>query len=338
MDFFSPFAPNPLSMTSLNKLRDWALLLACNIIWGTQFVVYKRVQQDVGPLTAALLAIGCATLLLIPLVHYQARRSLTKDRKITKRRMPTKDVFAFILIGLAGQVVAQCCVAMGVRFTLASNAALLGFALPVSTALMAYMLLGERMNLTRWISFMLALAGVVVSSGIRWTDVNLSNKRFLLGNMLIFLAVNGGAFYNVYSKKLLTRYSPLQVLLYSYYVVIVFLLPVTIYAELHTLTALMTISSSAWAGIVFLGVCQYFLAMVIFLSVLTRLDATQAALSNYLIPFVGVLTAAIVFHEKLTAFMIVGGMFVLVSTLLMTVYENARRPINNVPDNSILRM
>ena len=67
--------------------------------------------------------------------------------------------------------------------------------------------------------------------------------------------------------------------------------------------------------------------MVIFLHVLTRLDATQAALSNYLIPFFGVLMAAVVLHERLTGFMMAGGLLALTSTLLITVvWDNASEP------------
>ena len=47
---------------------------------------------------------------------------------------------------------------------------------------------------------------------------------------------------------------------------------------------------------------------MIFLIVLSRLDATQASLSNYLIPFFGVVVAAIMLHEKLTLYMIFGGL------------------------------
>jgi drug/metabolite transporter (DMT)-like permease len=74
-----------------------------------------------------------------------------------------------------------------------------------------------------------------------------------------------------------------------------------------------------------LAIFQYFLSMVIFLNVLTRLDATQAAVSNYLIPFFGVVIAAIVLHERLTKFMVVGGIVVLASTLLVTVYDDHQR-------------
>jgi drug/metabolite transporter (DMT)-like permease len=74
-----------------------------------------------------------------------------------------------------------------------------------------------------------------------------------------------------------------------------------------------------------LAIFQYCLSMVIFLTVLTRLDATQASLSNYMIPFFGLVIAAVVLHERLTWFMILGGVLVLLSTLLVTVYEEHQK-------------
>jgi drug/metabolite transporter (DMT)-like permease len=74
-------------------------------------------------------------------------------------------------------------------------------------------------------------------------------------------------------------------------------------------------------GFILLAFFQYFLAMILFLSVLKRLDATQVGLSNYLIPFFGVLIAAIALRERLTRSMLLGGAFVLTGTLLVTVYD-----------------
>ncbi|PYV82299.1 MAG: EamA/RhaT family transporter, partial [Acidobacteria bacterium] len=58
---------------------------------------------------------------------------------------------------------------------------------------------------------------------------------------------------------------------------------------------------------------------------------------NYLIPFFGVVIAAIVLQERLTKFMVAGGILVLASTLLVTVYEErqrARGDSNVVPTSS----
>jgi drug/metabolite transporter (DMT)-like permease len=306
----------------ISRLRDWGLLLACNLIWASQFVMVKLVQEQMGPVFATFFPMTLATLLLIPIVRRERRRQNSDD---SSGRMPQKDMLEFILIGVLGQVVAQLFITWGVRLSLASNAALLMLALPVSTAIMAFCFLGERMTPVRWLSFALAIGGVLECSGIDWKELNLTSGQYLLGNLMIFLSVNGSAFYNAYSKKLLSRYSPLQVLLYSYYAVFVFLLPITLKAEPQSFHDLPQFTLVVWLGLMMLALFQYFLSMVLFLNVLTRLDATQAALSNYLIPFFGVIIAALVLHERLTLFMVFGGLLVLASTLLVTVYEERQR-------------
>ena len=141
------------------------------------------------------------------------------------------------------------------------------------------------------------------------------------------LGVLGSAFYNVYGKKLLHRYTPLEVLLYSYYAVLICLVPLTLYLEpgsIHRMAVLRAeafgSASRCWRAL------MYFLSMIVFLTVLTRLDAAQAGLSNYLIPVFGVVIAASVLGERLTARMAVGGLVVLASTLLVTVYEEHYAP------------
>src|SRR5579863_542053 len=188
-------------MLAAARLRDWALLLLCNLIWASQFVMVKIVQQQLGPVSATFFPMLVATLLLIPVVAWEGR-----TRPDARQRVPRSQVGQFIVLGVLGQVVAQLFITWGLRYSLASNAALLMLALPVSTALMAYFLLGERMTRVRWISFALALAGVLECSGVDWKELNLTSSHFFWGNLLVFLSVNGSAFYNVYSKKLLKRY------------------------------------------------------------------------------------------------------------------------------------
>lgn len=301
------------------RLWDWFLLIICNLIWATQFVMLKIVQVQIGPVSATFFPMALATLLLLPVVWWQRRRSPDKSR------LQRNDVWQFILIGVLGQVVAQLFVTWGVRYTLASNAALIMLALPVLTAVMAYLFLRETMSALRWASFALAIAGVLECSGIDWHALNFTSRAYLLGNLLVLISVGGSAFYNVYSKKLLTRYTPLEVLLYSYYAVIAVLLPITLWLEPEDFRMLPHLTPAVWAGLLALATLQYFASMVIFLIVLSRLDATQASLSNYLIPFFGVVVAAIMLHEKLTLYMIFGGLLVLTSTLLVTVYDEHRQ-------------
>jgi drug/metabolite transporter (DMT)-like permease len=310
-----------MTVTNTKRLYDWGMLLLCNMIWGSQFVIYKIIARQSGPVFAALFPITIATLLLFPILRRKRQRAALAVSSFSLRG----DVFQFILIGVFGQVVTQLFVAWGVRFTLASNAALLALSLPILTAIMAYLFLGERMTPVRWWSFALAIAGVIECSGIRWREVNLSSSKYLIGNLMFFLAMNASAFYNTYSKKLLRRYSPLEVLFRSYCVVVVVMLPFALITEPQTFRNIPNFTPAVWLGFFLLAFFQYFLAMLMYLSVLTRLDATQAGLSNYLISFFGLFVAFLALHERMTKFMILGGLLVLASTLLVTIYEGKQK-------------
>lgn len=295
-----------------SSLRDWGLLLVCNAIWGSQFVLVKLVQEYLGPVATTFFPMAVATALLVPLA-------------LRRGRMPAlRDVGAFVVLGLLGQVAAQLLVTWGSRSIPASNGALLALALPVVTAFMAFVVLRERMTTIRWLSFALALAGVLACAGIRWGELDIAGGDVLRGNMLVFGGVVGSAFYNVYGKKLLARYTPLELLIWSYVAACVFLGALTAALEPGSVRALASLDGKAWTGLSLLAVLQYCLSMMIFLRVLTRLDANQTAVSNYLIPVFGVATAALVLGERPTAAMVLGGALVLVSTLLVTAFDGQR--------------
>jgi drug/metabolite transporter (DMT)-like permease len=132
-------------MRSHTCLGDWGLLLVSNLIWASQFVLVKIVQRQMGPVSATFYPMLLSTLLLVPIVRRErGPRGFG--------RMPRRDIIQFGVLGVFGQVVAQLFITWGVKLSPASNGALLMLALPVSTAMMAFFLLGERMTPVRWLS------------------------------------------------------------------------------------------------------------------------------------------------------------------------------------------
>lgn len=315
-------------MRSASRLQDWGLLLVCNLIWGSQFVFLKMVQRQMGPLFASLFPLGFSILLLLPLIRNERKESGAAPPATGRR----SDLVGFILLGVLGQAVAMVFGMWAVRLTLASDAALLNLALPVTTAVMAYLLLGERMSALRAFSFVLAIVGVLECSGINWRELNFTNPRFLLGNAFCLLSVAASAFYNTYSKPFLLRYSVYRLVIYTYIVAFAVMLPITIYVEPQSFRNIAHFRPMVWVSLIFLALLRNFLALIIFLYVLKRLDATVAGLSNYLIPFFGVLTAGLFLHERLTSYMILGGLLVLGSTLLTTVTEGRQQRNLRVQD------
>jgi drug/metabolite transporter (DMT)-like permease len=254
--------------------------------------------------------------MLYPLVHHEARSGPPAQRR-------RSDILIFFLLALLGVFPAQVLTTWGTRLSLASNAALLMLTLPVSTAILAFIFLDERMTRVRWLSFGLAIIGVVLCSDIEFQTLNFG-RSYLFGNALIFAGTLGSAFINSYSKKLLERYSPLEMLFMMYLASVIVLTPLVLVQEGGVFGHIPEFTMKTWIGLALLTFFHNFLSMVLFLKALTKLDATQAALSNYLITFFGLPIAAVWLGERLTPLAIVGGILVLGSTLLITLRDQGR--------------
>jgi drug/metabolite transporter (DMT)-like permease len=176
----------------------------------------------------------------------------------------------------------------------------------------------------RWASFLLAIVGVLMCSGVDLRDLNFGTS-FFYGNVLIFLGTLGSAFYNSYGKKVLERYSPMEMLFYTYLAMFALMTPLVLVKERAVLGHITQFTTQTWIGIILLTFFHNYLSMVLFLKALKVLDAIQAALSNYLITFFGVPIAAVWLGEKLTLMAILGGLLVLGSTLLITLWEGNKQ-------------
>ncbi len=299
-------------------MRSWLLLFSCNLMWALQFTCIKLVQDQVGSLFTVWGPMTLATLMLFPLIR------LEKRPEGRKRERSRKDILIFFLLALVGIFPGQVMITWGTRTSLASNAALLMLTLPISTAVLAAVFLGERMNAVRWLSFALAIVGVLMCSGIDFRSLSVG-AGYLAGNILVFLGTLGSAFYNSYGKKVLERYSPMEMLFYSYLAMFLIMTPLVMVEERQVFAHVLDFTPRTWIGLALLTFFHNYLSMVLFLKALQRLDAIQAALSNYLITFFGVPIAAIWLKEKLTWLAIVGGVLILGSTLLITLWEERRR-------------
>ena len=295
-------------------MRSWLLLFSCNFMWALQFTCIKLVQDQVGSLFTVWGPMTLATIMLYPLIRLEATGVKKADRR-------SSDILIFLLLAIAGVFPGQVLITWGTRMSLASNAALLMLTLPVSTAFLAFLFLHEKMTTIRWVSFGLAIIGVVMCSDIDFRTLNFG-KGYLYGNVLIFLGTLGSAFYNSYGKKILERYSPTEMLFFTYLAMFVVMTPLTVAQEPKVFANIPHFLLKTWIGLALLTFFHNYLSMVLFLKALKQLDAIQAALSNYLITFFGIPIAAIWLKEKLTLLAIIGGVLILGSTLLITAWEN----------------
>ena len=108
---------------------------------------------------------------------------------------------------------------------------------------------------------------------------------------------------------------------YTYVVMVILLTPLVLYYEPETFSRISHFTGKTWLGMGLLTLFHNFLSMIIFFKALKVLDAMQAALSNYLITFFGLPIAVLWLGERLSGQSIVGGILVLVSTLIITIVD-----------------
>lgn len=302
---------------------SWTILFACNFMWAFHFTSIKLTQDQVGPYFTVWAPMLLATILLGPFV--------VRDFKKGGKRL--SDILIFVQLAALGAFPSQVLMTWGTQYSLASNAAILVLTLPVITAVFAFLILKERMNAARWVSFAIAIIGVALCSTDDIKRVDLSSK-YALGNVLIFLAILGNAYYNVGCKKIAEKYTEIEMVFYTYLVMCILLTPLVLYYEPEMFGRIPEFTTNTWIGMISLTVFHNFLSMVLFFKALKHLDATQVALSNYLITFMGLPIAAFWLGEKLNSQAIIGGLLVLVSTLILSIVDSRvqqKKMINNNP-------
>ncbi len=308
-----PSAETPGQTTGWHFL----LLAMANLIWAAQGTAVKFLDPFLGPIAITFLPFFVTTLLLIPVLVWQRRRN-------PLRATPTRnDWWKFVIAGIGGQMVAQLGMTWGISKSLASNGAILNLLIPVISAVMASIMLGERLTRLRVLCLAIGLAGVLMMSTNDLRESSFLGHGYLTGNLLILAGCCGSSFYNVYCKGLLARFGEVEILIFSYITASLASLPLLVWAEPFEVPMLAALDARAWIAFVFLAVFMYGVSMLLFFYVLEHIPVTVASASLYLVPVFGVLFAVTIVGETLSRLSLAGAAIVLTSTILVMRYDAA---------------
>jgi drug/metabolite transporter (DMT)-like permease len=292
------------------------LLMAANLFWAGQGVAVKLLDGGIGPLAIALLPLYFATLLGLAILSLRGNLAYKIKAAWSLRR-------EFFLAGTCGQLMAQVGMTLGISWSTASNGAILSLLVPVFGALIAVWLLRERLSTLRVASLLLGFAGVMLLSPLYGSARSRIGTHQLAGNLLIAAGCMGSAFYNVYSKRLLDRFSGIEVLFFSYLSTTAFSVPVLFLLDPHCLSDLAHLSTKQWVALGYLAIFLYGVSMMLFLRALKTVDVVIASASFYLTPMFGVALAFSILGERLSPRALLGSGIVLLATLMLFQFDYA---------------
>lgn len=303
-------------MIKSQKGFDWSIVIIVNFLWATQVPVIRFIGDSLGPVTVAFVPTILSTAMLIPFLWFANKKQ--KRRFLWRWR----DIKHFIIPGFIGIFIMQFAFTYGSQHTLAANAGIIVLTIPVIVAIFSTLMLKERLNIVRIISFVLAIGGVLLTSMSDVSGADFIKGEFFFGSLIFLFACFCAGYFNTYVKKLINRgYTEFEILVYCSLVASIASIPLLIWVEPFQLETFLQSGSKALWGILELTVFVYAVSWLLFLYVLKRMDVTQAILGNYVMPFFIAVFGIVLLNESVTLLMMIGGCIVLVSTLLVTVYE-----------------
>ncbi|MCL5109380.1 MAG: DMT family transporter [Chloroflexi bacterium] len=279
-----------------NRTLALIALSATVLIWGTTFVATKVALRELQPFTLSLLRFLLGLLVLLPLAWWEQRR--------TRGALAWRQL---ALAGLLGGFLFFALQNVGLVYTTAAKGSLIVGSVPALTAIVSFLVLGERSGRARLAGVaasVLGVAVIVVGSGEDlWQGGSLLGDLMMLGSALTW------ALYTVQVKGLEKRVTPAVLSAASVGFGALFLVPFAGYELLAG--PWRAPGSTAWLSVAYLGLVASAVPFLLWNLALKHVDASEAAVYTNVVPVVAVAGAVLLLGESLAPLQLLGGAFVL---------------------------
>src|SRR5258708_18349202 len=162
------------AMVSAKGRTSWYFLLLAlaSLMWSGQGTAVKVLDRHMGPIAITFLPFYITTLLFVPLLF-----KMRKDNP-NAPSPSARDWVKFVVAGVARQGLAQLGMTWGISKSLGSNGAILNLLIPVISAVLASLMLKERIPLFRIASLAICLIGVLLMSTPDLKQASFGQMRF----------------------------------------------------------------------------------------------------------------------------------------------------------------
>jgi len=287
------------------SLSAYSLLFLPPLFWSTNFIIGKALVGSVPPWTLNTGRFVVSAVILLPLLLYRGEW----------RSVPKRSIIPLALMSLTGVFAFNSVLYMGLHYTTAINATLVNSTPPVTTACLAWILIGENMTRRRVLGILISFTGVgwTVSHGSLET---LYSLRFNPGDIIVFFATILWGFYSVMAKKMMQQISPFVLTAITTGIGALFLLPAA-FLELSW----DPVDLSRWQvllAFLYLGIFPSFVAFLIWNRSILIFGPGRATLVYNTLPLFAVVLSVIFLGETLMPYQALGGMVIIAGVIIGT--------------------
>lgn len=276
--------------------RAAAALLITMILWGSAAVAMRTQALALSSENSLALRYIGLTVINVAAVLWMGTW-----------RVKRSDWLRFLVAGLAGMAGYNWFVNAGFQLVPAGVGTVITMVEPLMIAILAAVLLGEKLNRFVFVGVALALLGAVV---LFWQDIMTAGPARVpsLGILDLILCCICWAIYTIACKPLLERYDSLTVTALT----MIIAAPVMIGLASEPIPVIaQRLDLRQWAEVTYLVVASGLGGTIMWNYGMKHLSSTIAGTFLYLIPVVAVIAGALLLDEPVTVYIVAGGLLIL---------------------------
>ncbi|MFT4564560.1 MAG: drug/metabolite transporter (DMT)-like permease [Gammaproteobacteria bacterium] len=292
------------SPSTLPKRSAYLMLVVVMLLWSSGIIVARGVHESVVPIAFSFWRWLVAALILSPFAWPRIK---------THAAFLRTQLLHIALLGLfiAG---GSTMIIVAVRYTTATNVALVSATQPLITALVAWFVLRERLSARQFVGIAAATIGIVAM--ITRLDIDIFRTlSFNLGDSGMLLSVSFYALYAVNLHRWIGQVGPVLVMFLTAAGGAVILLP--FYLAEVTMFEQMAVSWKVAGAVLYMAIVPTLIATTMWNISVGVVGPNRATAFTNLLPVFGTALAVTLLGEYLEAYHIIGGLFVCVGISLV---------------------
>ncbi len=266
----------------------YVCLMLTSLLWGSSFVFTRYLfltEPRLTPVMVITLRLVLATLFLCPVVCGMGRWE----------RIRKEDCIFFLLLALLEPFLYFLCENNGLRRVPGGLSSIIIATIPIFVPFGLYAAYREKLHWLNWVGLLLSLGGVmlmIIGKG-DGTEVSLQGILYLV------CAVVTAVIYSAILVKMVNKYRPYTLTLYTNLFGLVYFLPLFFCGHFSTLMHL-RVTAGMWGALLCLGIGCSVLAYVLFNFGVRSVGAARASVFNNIIPLFTLFFAVMIGQEGIT--------------------------------------
>ncbi|MFL0196853.1 DMT family transporter [Clostridium sp. WILCCON 0269] len=277
------------------------------IIWGTTFISTKILLEQFS--AEEILAYRFSTAFVILILIYP------KNIRI----LTIKEEMLFCLLGITGISFYYWTENLALKYTYASNVALIVSAIPIFTALMAHFTnKDEKLTANLLLGFLVAMVGIVI--------VIYNGEVLKLNSIGDFIAMLSAILFSIYSiliKRVSNKYNQFFIVRKIFFYGILTMTPILFLSNVRLFQGL-HLNIKIILNMLFLSVFASILCFIMWNKSISIIGSVKTTNYIYIVPLITIVSSVIILKEKVDLLMVFGGFLI-----LSGVYINESKWIGN---------